>query len=66
MPKNLAQFPPLSSDLPDPAYLLATDPVLKLVCCWCRIPHVLREGAEPASHGMCEIAIQQFEAGVQP
>jgi hypothetical protein len=27
-------------------------PALRLVCAWCRV--IVREGAEPASHGMCD------------
>jgi len=31
-----------------------TPPVpLQVVCCWCVPPHVLSEGALPASHTMC-------------
>lgn len=55
----------ISPNSPIPEYPAAAEPVLKLVCCWCRIPHVLREGAEPASHGMCDLAVQQFEAGAR-
>lgn len=36
---------------------------IKLVCCWCNPPHVMREGIEPASHGACAKGVAIFESG---
>ena len=36
-------------------------PLPKVVCCWCVPPHVLREGSEPVSHGLCETAKATFD-----
>lgn len=35
---------------------------IKLICCWCVPSHVMREGTEPASHGLCEKALAAFKA----
>lgn len=36
---------------------------IKLICCWCDPPHVMRDGIEPASHGACPRGIELFESG---
>ena len=29
----------------------------KVICCYCDPPHVIREGTDPASHGLCARAL---------
>lgn len=37
---------------------------MKVVCCWCKPPHTMRAGSEPASHGMCPVALERWCAEV--
>jgi hypothetical protein len=39
------------------------EPALRIVCCWCAPPHVIRVGVEPTTHTLCPLAVAKFEAG---
>ncbi len=41
--------------------LFADEPI-RLVCCYCDPPHVLRPGRLPASHGICPVADRRLHA----
>lgn len=38
----------------------------QLICSWCQPPSVMREGALPASHGICPTCSQALLAEVVP
>jgi len=42
--------------------LLNIAPVMKTMCCYCVPWHVIREGVEPASHGICDAAMVKWNA----
>lgn len=35
-------------------------PSMRVVCCWCVPAHVISDGIEPVSHGMCAEAVERF------
>lgn len=37
-------------------------PPLKIICAWCVPSHVIRDGRDPAAHGMCPRAVARANA----